>query len=70
MRIEQPDPADEKITRACYDVMLAAHEVDEPVEPPMSYETFRLYQRQGWEQSPGEFWVAADDAARSPGTTG
>ena len=23
--------------RACYDVMLAAHKVDEPVEPPMSY---------------------------------
>ena len=37
MRIEQLDPADEKVARACYDVMLAAHEVDEPVEPPTSY---------------------------------
>ena len=67
MRIEQPDPADEKITRACYDVMLAAHEVDEPVEPPMSYETFRLYLRHGWEKSPGEVWVAADDAGSVTG---
>jgi RimJ/RimL family protein N-acetyltransferase len=67
MRIEQPDPADEKITRACYDVMLAAHEVDEPVEPPMSYEMFRLYLRHGWEQTPGEVWVAADDAGAVTG---
>ncbi len=62
MRIEQPDPADEKIARACYDVMLAAHEVDEPVEPPMSYETFSLYLREGWEKTPGEVWAAVDDA--------
>jgi GNAT superfamily N-acetyltransferase len=62
MRIEQPDPADEKIARACYDVTLAAHQADEPVEPPMSYETFRLYLRQGWDGAPGEVWVAVDDA--------
>jgi GNAT superfamily N-acetyltransferase len=62
MRIEQPDPADEKIARACYDVMLAAHKADEPVEPPMSYGTFRLYLRQGWDNAPGEVWVAVDDA--------
>jgi GNAT superfamily N-acetyltransferase len=67
MRIEQLDPADEKTARACYDVMLAAHEVDEPVEPPMSYETFRLYLREGWEKSPGEVWVAADDAGAVAG---
>src|SRR5580692_11004187 len=62
MRIEQPDPADEKIARACYDVMLAAHQADEPIEPPMSYGTFRLYLRQGWDNAPGEVWVAVDDA--------
>ena len=61
MRIEQLDPADEKIARACYDVMLAAHEVDEPVEPPMSYGGFALYLREGWEKSPGEVWCAVDD---------
>src|ERR1700743_1091304 len=53
MRIEQPDPADEKIARACYDVMLAAHEADDPVEPAMSYEKVRLYLPQGWEETPG-----------------
>jgi GNAT superfamily N-acetyltransferase len=62
MRIEQPDPADEKTARACYDVMLAAHKVDEPIEPPMSYGTFSLYLREGWEKTPGEVWVAVDDA--------
>ena len=61
MRIEQLDPADEKIARACYDVMLAAHEVDEPVEPPMSYGVFALYLREGWEKTPGEVWCAVDD---------
>jgi len=60
MRIEQWDPADEKIARACYDVMLAAHKADEPVEPPMSYGIFSLYLRQGWEKTPGEVWVASD----------
>lgn len=61
MRIEQLDPADEKIARACYDVMLAAHKVDEPVEPPMSYGPFAVYLREGWEKTPGEVWYAADD---------
>jgi GNAT superfamily N-acetyltransferase len=61
MRIEQPDPADEKVARACYDVMLAAHKVDEPVEPPSSYGLFSLYLRKGWEKTPGEVWVAVDD---------
>jgi GNAT superfamily N-acetyltransferase len=62
MRIEQPDPADEMIARACYDVTLAAHKADEPIEPPMSFGPFRLYLRQGWEKTPGEVWVARDDA--------
>jgi GNAT superfamily N-acetyltransferase len=62
MRIEQPDPADEKIARACYDVMLAAHQADEPIEPPMSFETFRLYIREGWEKTPAEVWTAVDEA--------
>jgi GNAT superfamily N-acetyltransferase len=61
MRIEQCDPADEKTARACYDVMLAAHKVDEPIEPPMSYGTFAHYIRYGWEKTPGELWAAVDD---------
>ena len=61
MRIEQPDPADEKTARACYDVMLAAHKADESVEPPMSYGLFSHYLREGREGTPGEVWVAVDD---------
>jgi GNAT superfamily N-acetyltransferase len=60
MRVEQWDPADEKTGRACYDVMLAAHQVDEPVVPPMSFGLFSLYLREGWEKTPGEAWVASD----------
>ena len=67
MRIEQLDPADEKIARACYDVMLAAHEVDEPVEPPTSYGPFTLFLRQGWEKTPGEVWGAVDDGGTVTG---
>jgi GNAT superfamily N-acetyltransferase len=60
MRIEQWDPADEKTLRACFDIMLAAHKVDEPVGPPMSSGLFSMYLRQGWDKTPGEVWVAAD----------
>ncbi|MCW2893996.1 MAG: GCN5-related N-acetyltransferase [Actinomycetia bacterium] len=62
MRIEPLGPADEKTVRACYDVMLAAHKVDEPVEPPTSCGAFGLYLREGWEKTPGEVWCAVDDA--------
>jgi GNAT superfamily N-acetyltransferase len=67
MRIEQLDPADEKTARACYDVMLAAHKADEPVEPPMSFGAFSFYLREGWEKTPGEAWVAADDGGTVSG---
>jgi GNAT superfamily N-acetyltransferase len=67
MRIEQLDLADEKTTRACYDVMLAAHKADDPVEPPMGYGTFGLYLREGWEKTPGETWVGVDDAGAVAG---
>jgi GNAT superfamily N-acetyltransferase len=67
MRIEQPDLTDEKVTRACYDVMLAAHKVDESVEPPMAYATFSHYLRKGWEETPAEVWVAVDDAGAITG---
>jgi GNAT superfamily N-acetyltransferase len=62
MRIEQCDPADETTVRACYDVMLAAHKADEPIEPPESFGTFAVYIREGWEKTPGELWAAVDDS--------
>jgi GNAT superfamily N-acetyltransferase len=67
MRIEQCDLADEKTARACYDVMLAAHKADEPVEPPMSYPTFAHYLREGWDRTPGEVWAAVDDGGEITG---
>jgi GNAT superfamily N-acetyltransferase len=67
MRIEQWDPADEKTARACYDVMLAAHEADEPIEPPMAYGTFALYLLEGWDKTPGELWLAVDDGGEVTG---
>jgi GNAT superfamily N-acetyltransferase len=60
MRIEQWDPADEKATRACYDVMRAAQQVDDPVEPPQSYGLFDMYLRGGFDKTPGEVWVGRD----------
>jgi GNAT superfamily N-acetyltransferase/RimJ/RimL family protein N-acetyltransferase len=61
MRIEQWDLADEKSLRACYDVMLAAHHVDEPVGPPLSYGLFCLSLRTGWDKTPHEVWMASGD---------
>jgi GNAT superfamily N-acetyltransferase len=62
MRIEPFDPNDEKASRACYEVLLAAHEVDEAVEPPMSLGMFGLFLREGWDKNPAEAWVAVDDS--------
>ena len=61
MRIEQLDPVDEKSVRACYDVMLAAHNADERIEPPTPQAVFGLALREGWDKEPGEVWLAADD---------
>jgi GNAT superfamily N-acetyltransferase len=61
MRIEQWDPADETTARACHDVMLAAHQVDRPVDPPEPYGLFVMFLREGWDKNPGETWVARDD---------
>jgi GNAT superfamily N-acetyltransferase len=64
MRIEQWHPADEKTARACYDVELAAHQADEPVEPPMSYGMFAYSLENGWEETPSEAWISfGDDGA-------
>jgi GNAT superfamily N-acetyltransferase len=58
MRIQQWTPGDEAVTRGCYDVMFAARQVDDPVEPPDSYGGFELYLRTGWAELPGEVWFA------------
>ncbi|HEY1824154.1 MAG TPA: GNAT family N-acetyltransferase [Trebonia sp.] len=61
MRIAQWDPADEKTARACYEILVAANEVDEPIEPPWSYGVFGVFFREGWDKTPGEVWVASGE---------
>jgi GNAT superfamily N-acetyltransferase len=57
MRIAAWDPADTDTAMACYEVLLAAHAVEEPVEPPKSAGTFRTVLAEGFESNPGEVWV-------------
>jgi GNAT superfamily N-acetyltransferase len=58
MRIQQWDPADEMTTRACHQIVVAAHRLDDPVQPPPSYPVFRHFLSNGWERTPSEVWVA------------
>jgi GNAT superfamily N-acetyltransferase len=67
MRIEQLDPADEPALRACYDVMVAAQEADDPAVPAMSAGPFGVFLRHGWEKTPGEVWTAVSDAGTVTG---
>jgi GNAT superfamily N-acetyltransferase len=62
MRITPLDYADHDGVRACYDVWLAAHAVDDPLSPPLSLPVFRHWLARGWESEPSETWVAADEA--------
>ena len=69
MRIVRWDPSDQQTASACYEVLLAAHSADEPIEPPKSAGTFRFTLAEGYERIPGEVWVAfgADGDARVAG---
>ncbi len=62
MRITRLDHADHDGIRACYDVWLAAHAVDDPLSAPLSLPVFRHWLARGWESEPSETWVAADEA--------
>ena len=63
MRIERWDPADETTAAGCYQVHRAAHLADEADDPPFSAGTFGLYLLEGFDKTPGEVWLAVDDAA-------
>jgi RimJ/RimL family protein N-acetyltransferase len=60
MRIERWDPSDRDTASACYEVFLAAHSADEPLEPPKSAGTFHFTLAEGFERVPSEVWVAFD----------
>jgi len=63
MRIERWDPRDTATAMACYDVLLAAHEADEPIEPPPSAGIFYTMLATGHQRTPAEAWIAAVPAA-------
>ena len=63
MRIERWDPRDTATAMACYDVFLAAHEADEPTEPPVSAGIFVAMLSKGHQRTPAEAWIAAAPAA-------
>jgi GNAT superfamily N-acetyltransferase len=60
MRIVQADPADKAVTQACFEVVRAAGETDDPLGPPWSLQRLR-----GWLEhpvEPTEVWIAVDEA--------
>ena len=58
MRIERWDPRDTATAMACYDVFLAAHAADEPIEPPPSAGMFVTLMAKGHQRTPSEAWAA------------
>ena len=64
MRITRLDHADHDGIRACHDVWMAAHAVDDPLSAPLSLPVFRHWLTHGWESEPSETWVAVDEATR------
>jgi RimJ/RimL family protein N-acetyltransferase len=69
MRIERLDPADDSRVRACYDVMVAAQEADDPVWPADSVSIFRAALAEaGHSRDPVEVWyVPGPDAGSVAG---
>ena len=60
MRIVRGDGSDRATTQACFEVVRAACEVDDPHGPPWSLTRVR-----GWIEhptDPNELWIAADEA--------
>src|ERR1700730_14848759 len=60
MRIVRGDASDRATTQACYEVVRAAAEVDDPCGPPWSLQRLR-----GWLEyptDPAETWIAVDEA--------
>src|SRR6202012_4097934 len=59
MRIVRGDALDQATTQACFEVLRAAAEVDDPHGPPWSLRRLR-----GWMEhptDPSELWIAADE---------
>ena len=62
MRIERLDPADTDTIRACFELFLAAQQVDEPDGPWFTERPFRGWLTVGWGGDPSEIWLAEGPA--------
>ena len=61
MELEQFDPAAGAAeVRACHDIYLAGHPIDEPYYPPMSARYFAGWLTLGWTEDQQEVWLARD----------
>jgi GNAT superfamily N-acetyltransferase len=63
MRITRLEHADDDGVRACYEVWLAAHAVDDPLAPPLSLPVFRHWLTHGWDGDPCEVWAGTDEGS-------
>jgi GNAT superfamily N-acetyltransferase len=68
MKLEQFDPATGAAeVRACHEIYLAGHPIDEPNHPPMSARFFAGWLTLGWTEDRQELWLARDSRGEPRG---
>ena len=68
MKLEQFDPAvDAAGVRACHEIYLAGHPIDDPNHPPMSAQYFAGWLTLGWTEDRQEVWLARDSHGEAHG---
>ncbi len=68
MKLEQFDPAvDAAEVRACHEIYLAGHLIDDPYGPPMSARFFAGWLTLGWTEDRQEVWLARDSQGEPRG---
>jgi GNAT superfamily N-acetyltransferase len=68
MKLEQFDPAvDAAEVRACHEIYLAGHPIDDPNNPPMSARFFAGWLTLGWTEDRQEVWLARDSQGEPRG---
>lgn len=68
MKLEHFDPATSPAeVRACHQIYLAGHPIDEPNNPPMSAQFFAGWITLGWTEDRQEVWLARDSQGEPHG---
>jgi GNAT superfamily N-acetyltransferase len=68
MKLEQFDPAVGAAgVRACHEIYLAGHPIDDPSHPPMSARFFAGWLTLGWTEDRQEVWLARDSQGEPRG---